>query len=232
MRLNERGFMREVRCGLLWALVVGFFAGQASGSAFTLDKFTAVQLREVSISDMGALVTVADSGGIVYWTDGTFPKYGVPMQAVVGYLGWLYDSDGDSLASIRIGAMGTTALSSIHTAGSYDGFRSFFANDDDDPWSIQLYVDAGGTSYSSGFTTLAPGTSSVLSLNFGTTVSFAQVTDLGFEVQGLFGVGGNPSNPNYFHISAAAVPIPVPGAGLLGLLGVGIVGLARRSRRA
>jgi hypothetical protein len=226
---------REKRSSLLAVLLVAWLVGQAPASPFTLDKYDATLLRQVSISDVGHLITVADSDGVVHWTDGTFPLYGASMQGVVGYLGRLYDSDGDSLASIRIGAMGTAALGDIQTAGSYDGFRSFFANDDDDPWGVRLYMEAGGTSYSSGFVMLPSGASSILTLDFGATIDFAQVRDIGFEVQGHFVPGSKPSNPDFFHISVAPVsvpvPIPVPGAGLLSLLGVGIVGWIRRSRR-
>lgn len=221
--------MSRARLGLLVVLLVGWSAGLVSAGPFTLDKYNATLLRQVSVVDMGQLITVADSDGTIHWTDGTFPFYGEPMQGAVGYLGWLHDSDGDSLASMRIGAMGTAALANIQTAGAYKGFHLFVANDDDDPWRVRLYVETEDTSYFSGFTALPAGASGTLTLDFGGTIDFSLVTDIGFEVQGYFVPGQKPSNPDYFHVSVT--PIPVPGVGLLTLLGVGILGLAKRSRR-
>jgi hypothetical protein len=210
------------KCGLLSVFVIGLFAGQGLASTtFTLDKNTALLLHQVSVSS-------SDAGSLLWVTDNPI-MYGEAMQGTVGYAGWLWDlGDSDSLASMKIGAMGTAALSSIQTAGSYTGFKLFLANDDDDPWAVQLYTDAGSTSYFSGFTTLPAGTSSTLILNFGTPINFAQVTDIGFEVRGDFS-SGKPSNPDVFHISAVPQLIPAPGALLLTLIGIGTIRLGRRN---
>jgi hypothetical protein len=207
--------MSMLKCGLLSVFVVGLFAGQGLASAtFTLDKNTALLLHQVSVSSTDPVA------------------YGASMQGVVGYAGWLWDlGDSDSLASMKIGAMGTAALSSIQTAGSYTDFQLFLANDDDDPWAVQLYTDAGSTSYFSGFTTLPGGTSSTLTLSFGTPIDFAQVTDIGFEVRGDFS-SGKPSNPDVFHISVVPQSIPAPGALLLALVGIGSIRLGRRRNHA
>ena len=203
--------LKPMRCASLSILVIGLLAGQVFASVFTLDKYTALQLHQVSVSPGDA--------GLPFWVTDDPAVYGVPMRGAVGYVGLLWDRNGDSFASTRIGAAGTAALSSIQTAGIYTGFQLFAANDNDDPWAVRLYVDAGGTSYSSGFTTLTSGATSILMLDFGTTVDFAQVTDIGLEVQGHFVAGGNPSNPDFFHVSA--VHVPVPGAFALVLFGLG-----------
>jgi hypothetical protein len=214
--------MSILRCGLLSALVVGLVSGQGRASTtFTLDKDTALLLHQVSVSPGDV--------GLPFWVTDSLAVYGGPMQGTVGYVGLLFDSNGDLSASTRIGAAGTAALGSIQTAGSYTGFELFLANDDDDPWQVQLYIDAGSTSYFSGFTTLPSGAGSTLMLSFGTTIDFAQVTDIGFEIRGDFS-GTSPSNPDFFHISAVPQPIPAPGALLLTLVGIGVIRLGRRNR--
>jgi hypothetical protein len=153
------------------------------------------------------------------------------MQGAVGYWGYLYDSgsDSDSLASMKIGAAGTPALDDIQSAGSYTGFELFVASDDDDPWEVQLYVDAGATSYSSGFTAFPSGASATLVADFGTAIDFAQVTDIGFEILADFSSQPGAGNPDNYHISVSVLPvIPVPGTGLLTLIGVGAFGVMRR----
>jgi hypothetical protein len=52
---------------------------------------------------------------------------------------------------------------------------------------------------------------------------FANVTDIGLQVRGNFS-GGSPSNPDVFHISA----VPIPGAALLGVLGLFAAGVKLR----
>jgi hypothetical protein len=213
----------RIERGLLALLLTGWFAGQLSASVFTLDKYEAMLLHQVSLSP--------GDGGLLFWVGDT-PFIDYPaMKGEVGYWGYLYDSgsDSDSLASMKIGAAGTPALDNIQTAGSYTGFELFLASDDDDPWEVQLYVDAGGTSYSSGYTTFPSGASATLIVDFGTTLDFAQVTDMGFEILADFSSQPVAGNPDNFHISASPVPvIPVPGAGLLALIGVGALGVVRR----
>jgi hypothetical protein len=174
------------------------------------------------------------------------------MRGTVGYLGWLWDWNGDRYASMKIGAAGSGAESTIPAAGGYSRFEVLLANDDEDPWDVRLYAQVGTTLYSNDFVTLDPGVAALVALDFRTTVAVAQVADMGFEVRGHFVPGGKPSNPDYFHISAAAsvsmmdppnVTVPAPGAFALTLFGLGsglrwrpmrTIGLARheRSRRS
>jgi len=197
---------------LLAVVMVVWFAGQASAGAFTLDNPSAMLLQQISVSpgDTGLLFMVTDDPAV----------YGGPMQGTVGYYGWLWDhGDADTLATIQIGAAGTAALSAINAAGTFTSYKLFVANDNDDPWAVQLYMDAGGTSYATGFTALTDGTSSVVTLNFGAPVDFSTVTDLGFAIRGDFSAG-SPSNPDFFHVSVA--PVPAPGALALVLFGLSV----------
>ena len=73
---------------------------------------------------------------------------------------------------------------------------------------------SGGTAY---LTVNAPGGLGSLNL--------ANITDIGFEISAVMdGLGGNPSSPDAFHVSI----VPVPGAVLLGILGLGAAGLKLR----
>lgn len=227
---------------LLSVLAIGLVGGHALAGPYTLDVYTAAQLRDIRYSDPdGSLDWVGYNDGtplgtpqVGIWVYGSDPQYGQSMRFGVGFVGTLSEDllDGDSYASIALGtANSPSTLAAIRQAGTFNGFSLPVANDNDDPWAVRLYVETGGTSYLSGFTTLTSGASSTLVLDFGTTIDFAQVTDLGFEIRGQFAPGGNPSNPDVFHISVAPVPIvpvPVPGAFALTLFGVGCALRLRR----
>jgi len=212
--------MRRVKDRLLSVCMVALFAGPAFADPFTLYKSAALQLQQVSVSPGDV--------GLPFWVTDDPVAYGVPMQGVVGYVGLLWDRNADSYAATRIGAAGTAVLNDIQAAGSYTGFFLWVANDDDDPWNVQLYVEAGGLSYVSGFTSLMAGANSALSVDFGTALDFAGLTDIGLEVRGHFVPDGPPSNPDFFHVSVSPV-VPAPGALALTMLGMGLV-VRRRGR--
>ena len=213
--------------------VVGLLAGQASAGLYRLDVDTASRLRDLSYSDTGGTleyIGINDGTQVGTKVYGTRNQYGEYFQNAVGFMGQLEEdlavADSDMLASVRIGAAGTSALAIIQGAGLYDGFLLPIANDNDDLWEFQAYVvydtlTEDPVTYTSGdFVKLFADTKTSLIVNFGTDIDFQYVTDLGFVVQGDWDWDVPPSNPDFYHVSI----IPTPAAILLGILGLGVAG--------
>lgn len=211
---------------ILLCIVVGLVAGQASAAVFELNKTTAKHLQQVSVSagDVGNLALVIDkSPGTVWYSDGSLGSiYGTTMQGAVGYVGTLGDGNADQSGIIRIGT--NYSGSTVSVSGTFDKYRAFVANDNDDPWQVAVYLDDGSGIQYGTWQSLAAGTSAWSTLNLGSAVDFSTLTDIGIAVRGSFVPGSQPSNPDIFHVSV----VPVPAAVLLGILGLGVAGLKLR----
>jgi hypothetical protein len=207
--MKKKLSLSTIRCGLLSALVAILLAGQASAGMYTLDKSTALQFTHIAVS-------TGDEGHLLIGPTTSTSTYGGPMKGAVGWIGSLMDQSGDKYATMTI-----STGSNLSYIESYEGFQAFIANDDDDPWAVQLFVQTASGKSSSGFATLASDGSTFLTLN--TAFDFDDVTDFGFEVRGDFS-SGSPSNPDCFKISA----VPVPSAVLLGILGLLAAGVKLR----
>lgn len=201
---------------LLTVVLVGLLAGQASAGMYTLDYATATQLRQLNVpTQQNKLQLVIGTPGTVlspvYFTNGDIPApefYGEVMQMDVGFVGYL-----------QIGQVIQIGLNKPAIAG-FDSLGAGIANDDDDPWTVQLFAtDAGGT-HTSGWVTLSgysPVTGPRATFLTVPSVDFSTLSSLGFEVSGT-----RPQD--VFHISV----VPVPAALLLGLLGMTAAGLKLR----
>jgi len=213
---------------LLLGIVVGLFAGQASAGMYEMDRITAGQLRPVSFSD-DTVLGDNDVGYIGYSPGtladrlfGTLGQYGSAMQLAVGFRGNLEITDGDGFASVNFGLLDLSALQGLD---SFDGFLLPVANDNQQTWEFRLYVDTTGTDYVSSWTPLAAGTHTTLSLPFGGDVDFNTLEGIGFAVQfNQLTTGGGNNTSDDFHASV----VPVPGAVLLGLLGLAAAGVKLR----
>ncbi len=219
---------------LIIVLCVAVFCisgSSAFGNMYTFDSATASQLRAVSFSDGGATNYLNWVG----YNDGTgndpqdgipvynpdLVTYGANMFYNVGFSGNLADttSDPDKVASVKVGALGLGVLSQIKLAGTIHDFYLPISNDDDDTWEVMLYAE-GASPYSTGWVPLLGDTQTTLWLNFGVSgINFNTLTDIGF---GIRSVAANP-NDN-FHVSV----VPVPGAVLLGVLGLAAAGIKLR----
>jgi len=183
---------------LLSVLVICCMAGQASADMFTLDKSQAMSLDQPDVIGYRELWEVTDDL-VTYDADA--------MQGEVGYLGYLRKGWSMTI-SASAGDLGLDDQ-------TYDGFKLFLANDNDDPWQVTLYVEGLA---SPSFTPLDPGTGDTLIWDFGTDITFDAATHIGFTIE------SGISRTDVFHISA----VPTPVAVLLGMLGLGAAGLKLR----
>ena len=220
---------------LLFTLVIGLFAVQADAGMWELDRPTALgfttytNLNFTGAGDSIGLLDVYDGPGNEYYDGGGVTGYSV-MSGLVGFTTTTFGDAGDAGATVRaqISYGGSPGLS----GSPYDGISSYFENDNEDKWSVQLFytdsVDAG--LHESAWVELdGPGGSTYLtaSASGNGLLNLANITNIGFRVEGNMIGQSNPdypSNPDAFHISL----VPVPGAVLLGILGLSVAGIKLR----
>ena len=200
----------------LICLVVFCMCGSAFADIYELTREDALKLDTIIQDEDDGGTTV----GALSVYDGYDPMYG-SMSGEVGFTAQLWDTDQDLPDPIAIAKI---YFAEDIPASPYDGITSYFENDDDDIWSVQMYYVIGTTEYNSGdFVPLAGGASTYLTI-LG-EVETDDIDEYGFRVMGLMtGQDGNPSQGDAFHVSV----VPVPGAILLGLLGLGAAGIKLR----
>ena len=209
---------------LILSVMVGLFAGQASADLYTMDATTAADMRWIGVGagDEGTLTYVGyKPGGL---GDVVCPnpltEYGAGagnMTYAVGFTGNLYDNDQSGLAVLTLGLTGPGL------SGTFDGFELPIANDDDDVWNYRAFVTTGGgTVYSPWTIGVVPGSNQIVSVST-LGLDYGTVTGIGFELQWDISLNDERSGDDY-NVSV----VPVPGAILLGMLGMSIVGLKLR----
>ena len=230
---------------LLFTLVIGLFAVQADAALWELDRPTALGFRTYDDFDGGGGDTVGTPGttgslGIydgpgLHATDGTDWGSYLDMSGVVGFVsGPMIDlgGGGDNYVTAEVHSNGSPGLASA----TYSGITSYFQNDNDDIWEVQLfYVDSGDAGlHESAWVSLAgDGGSTYLTALDSDGVGglelldLANITDIGFRIRGnMIGQTNSdyPSSGDAFHVSV----VPVPGAVLLGILGLSAAGIKLR----
>lgn len=207
---------------LLISVVLALFAASASADMYVMDRDTAALLYDVSWPGTLSyqMKYVGDNpGGTLDKIYGSELVYGATMEYLVGFAGNITvdTTGGNQFASVNIGLGPDVDLS-----GEYDGFVLPLSNDDQQVWEYKLYVNTTGPDYlSDSWTTLTGGTQTTLVLPFNALVDFSTLTDIGFIIQfNVASTGGGTNYSDDFHTSV----VPVPGAVLLGLLGLGVAG--------
>lgn len=114
---------------------------------------------------------------------------------------------------------------------SYGTYALIFANDNDDIWSVNLYIENtnGGTVITESSPVEIVGSGGIVEINWDISgITRTNITGIGFVITSGLDGGEYPSAGDAFHLSVS--PIPAPGAILLGSMGVGFVGWLRRRR--
>jgi hypothetical protein len=218
-------FMKRKLIIVLFVAVFCISASPALADMYELDRDAALTLTNIAQDEDDGGTTV----GALTVFDGPSGIYG-PMSGMVGFTAQLWSSDAPLPGSTPGPGEDLIAIAKIYSTlaipfdEDYDGVISYIENDDEDTWSVQLYYIIDGTEYNSGdFVELVGGQSTYLAIN--DAFNTEDIDEYGFRVMGIMtGKLGNPSQNDAFHISV----VPVPGAVLLGMLGLAVAGVKLR----
>lgn len=208
---------------LLLTVVLSLFAVQANAGMYIVDAPMARSFTQLPSAGSfpNILNYVIDnpgtSGSTTYYNDlvyGATPAYGYNMQMEVGFVGSLASGVVLNIGKHNPGISGYTDFT--------DGVGVYLGNDNFDDYRYHMFVSYDNlvTKVVSGAVDLTPQTSTFLSI---ASVDFTNLTDIGFDIEII---GANPSD--VFHTSV----VPVPGAFLLGMIGLGVAGRKLRRKKA
>ncbi len=129
-------------------------------------------------------------------------------------------------AEMEIYALHNTLLTALPNVLYTDGISMYIENDNQSIWNYQMFYTIGAAEYTSGddFVALNPGGNGTV-LTIAGSVNLSDIDTIGFRILGhMTNANGNPSSADTFYTSV----VPVPGALLLGLIGLGATGLKLR----
>jgi hypothetical protein len=211
---------------IVFTFWIGLFAVQANADMYTMDASTAAGMRLLAVSpgDSATLDYVGyrpgGPGDKVYGVNTEYGAGAGNMLYMVGFSGNMNDADQSGVASLILG------LTDPGLSGTFDGFSLPIANGDDDVWNYRTYVTTGsGTTYSPWTVGVVPGSVQTLSVST-PGLDYSTLTGIGFNLEFARSLNGGRSGDDY---SVSVVnPVPVPGALLLGFLGLSTVGMKLR----
>jgi len=214
---------------ILFTLVIGLFTMQANADPWELDTTTAlgfttyIDLDGSGGDDVGSLSVYHGPSTKVFGPGGSLYGAG-DMSGNVGFVASFENFNEDPLVMTEINFTGTPTLSGT----GYTGITSYVQNDNNSTWSVELWYEIDSFRYTSGFVPLdGHGGSAWLTTQAVVGLDLSMIDDIGFTISAYMdGKGMNPSSPDAFHISV--VPVPVPAAVILGMLGLGVAGIKLR----
>ena len=200
--------------------VMGVLAGQASAVMYIppISEIRNWTLVGNSADTLSSRMAVYNRNGTL--VDGTATGYNWPMSGMVGFVGMIGDTNQDQQAWLRIGGAAAS--------GTCDSLYMYVQNDDQSLYRLGLFATDGTNTYLSSdpLPVFEPHQGQWMTLTFpqamtDPTVGFELFMDLGLSPQHGYTV---PSAADIWYVSAT----PLPGAVLLGFLGLGAAGLGLR----
>jgi hypothetical protein len=229
---------------LLISLIVGLCAGGASATMYKMDAataelFTGVYWSDIQTTNSNQVYYAGRSPGLsasdkIY---GGNLSYGAIMNYAVGFTGNLKDNEAmpDGYASVSFGLGNNISTLFPTNVDTYDSFALPMINDNQQQWDVRLYAVTAGSYDVPDFVTPwinlpVNGASTSPILSFGGDVDFSSsLTDIGFAIRfNKATTGLGTQTEDVFHVSV----VPVPGAFLLGMLGLGVAGVRLHRKKA
>ncbi len=205
---------------VLFSLIVGLLAVQADAALYQLDASTARQFTQLSTNsaayDLQLVIDNPGTAGSTTYVDDGFhgspAAYGDTMQYAVGFAG--------STSNQVVSGVDPEIWIGKSFAGEFavsDTLRIDIANDNDDTYTYTAWysTDSLGTIVQGTSLTLTEDTVGSVSVVVG-----GAPTHFGYTLE----LDPLASTPDAFHTSV----VPVPGAVLLGFLGISVAGVKLR----
>ena len=161
---------------------------------------------------------IGNSSPLSIWTAGTYSDGSTPVTLAVGYEASLSTTQANPnhpWSSIGIGFPWGSVPQGDLTG--YTDYALVFANDNDDTWWVNLYLNTGWTDApfsetdtftENGWTPIAPGETKTVILSLANVPNLNHVTNIGFMIAANLNADGGNQVLRLFHMSVSPVPAP------------------------